>query len=140
MAQAQPMAGQPRALRIARYSIAAVFVSIGVAHFTHTESFMAIMPPYIPFHRFCVLFSGAAEVAGGLGLLVPSLRRVAGIGLILLLIAVFPANIHMALNNIQVPGSPPIPSWTLWARLPFQLVFAIAVWWVALRPETKTVA
>ncbi len=116
---------------IIRGLLAFAFIAVGVSHFTHEAFFIAIMPPYIPYHRFCVLFSGAAEIAGGIGLLVPQLRRAAGIGLLALLVAVYPANIHMALANPAIPGIDPAPTWALWARLPFQFLFMWAVWWVA---------
>lgn len=121
-----------------RWALAIGFTTIGISHFTHPEPFMAIMPAWIPFHRFCVLLSGAAEIAGGLGLLIPRLRRAAGWGLLLLLAAVFPANIHMAVHNIQIPGSPPLPEWALWLRLPFQPLMAWAVWLVALDQHRRS--
>lgn len=109
------------------------FVLVGLTHFISPETFTAMMPGFIPWHSFWVYFTGLAEVAGGLGLMIPHLRRAAGWGLLALLIGVFPANIHMAINEVQLPGFDPLPAWALWARLPFQLVFAAAVWWVALR-------
>jgi uncharacterized membrane protein len=123
-------------LQIFRVLAAAAFAAIGMLHFTHTEQFVSIMPPFIPesLHRAAVLVSGVAEIAGGVGLLIPPLRRAAGWGLIALLIAVFPANIHMAVNNVGIGDVPPDPL-ILWLRLPFQLVFAAWVWWVADLPR-----
>jgi uncharacterized membrane protein len=69
-----------------------------------------------------VLASGAAEIAGGVGALVPSLRRPARWWLIGVLAAVFPANVHMAMNPDEIKGLPDIPRWLLWARLPLQLL------------------
>ncbi len=85
------------------------------------------MPPYIPEHREVVLASGAAEVAGGVAVLVPGLERPARWWLLAVLVAVFPANIHMAVNPDQIEGLPAIPRWLLWARLPLQAAFAALV-------------
>jgi uncharacterized membrane protein len=101
------------------------FITTGVLHFTHTRAYMAIMPPYVPRHRESVLVSGAAEIAGGVGVLVPATRPVARWWLIGLLAAVFPANVHMALNPQSYKRIPPL---ALWLRLPLQAVFARAVW------------
>jgi uncharacterized membrane protein len=95
-----------------------------VSHFVNPAFFMAIMPPYLPWHRELVLLSGVAEVVLG-GLVLPTrTRRLASWGLIALLVAVFPANVHMALNPELFAT---IPSWLLWARLPLQGVMG---WWV----------
>jgi uncharacterized membrane protein len=89
------------------------------------------MPPYVPRHRESVLVSGAAEIAGGVGVLVPGTRRLARWWLLALLTAVFPANVHMALH----PGEyRRIPPWALWVRLPFQGVFGWLVWRATRRP------
>jgi uncharacterized membrane protein len=101
--------------------IAAVFYMVaGTLHFVIPNQYMRIMPPYIPAHLAMVYISGAAEIAGGAGLLIPPLRRAAAWGLVALLIAVFPANVYMA----QIA---PAFSWILWARLALQPVL---IWWV----------
>jgi uncharacterized membrane protein len=102
-----------------------IFTTAGVLHFTHTRHYEATMPDYLPLHREAVLVSGVAEFAGGVGVLVPETRRYAGWGLIALLVAVFPANVQMALNPKDYKG---IPAWALWLRLPFQGVFGWLVW------------
>ena len=84
------------------------------------------MPPYIPWPLAMVYISGAAEIAGGIGLLVPALRPAARWGLVALLIAVLPANVYMAMNSVQVTATP-VPRALLWARLPLQ---APMIWWV----------
>jgi len=89
------------------------------------------MPEALPWHLALVYVSGAAEILGGIGLLVPKTRRAAAWGLLLLLLAVFPANINMAVNEIYVGGMPHEP-WLLWARLPMQLVGAAVVYRVGL--------
>lgn len=111
------------------------FIGIGVIHFVSPEPFLKMMPGVLPWHLGLVYLSGAAEILGGVGLLVPKTRRVAIWGLLLLLLAVFPANINMAVNEIYLEGMPREP-WLLWVRLPFQLVFAAVVYWVGLaKPE-----
>lgn len=104
----------------------AFFISTGVLHFVKTDSFQKIVPPYIPWPHAMVLISGVAEIAGGLGLFVPALRTPASWGLVALLIAVFPANVYMALDKVRV-ASFVIPQALLWARLPVQ---GLLIWWV----------
>lgn len=110
------------------WALAGLFVAAGRAHFTNTEGYMGIMPPYLPWHRELVLASGVFEVAGGLGLLFPATRRAAGVGLAALLVAVFPANIHMAVSGAKLGGFPSEP-WMAWARLPLQPALIAAVLW-----------
>jgi uncharacterized membrane protein len=95
-----------------------VYVAAGFGHFFFTASYMRIMPGYLPAHRALVLLSGAAEIAGGTGVLVHATRRYAAWGIVFLLIAVFPANLWMAQHPQLFPG---IPLWALWLRLPLQL-------------------
>lgn len=83
-----------------------VFVAAGLLHFVAPGTYEKIVPPYLPLHRGLVYASGAAEVLGGLGLLPERTRRVAGIGLILLLAAVLPANAQMLLDA-RAAGKPP---------------------------------
>ena len=103
----------------------------GVNHFVHPDGYVAIMPPYLPAHPELVYLSGVLEMLSGLGVLFSSTRKPAGWGMIALLLAIFPANVHMALHPEQFPD---IPGWVLYARLPFQLVFIAWVWW-ATRPD-----
>jgi uncharacterized membrane protein len=115
-----------------RYLAAATFVLTGVKHFTSAEAFRAIVPPALPRADVVVAVSGVAEIAGAVGLLVPRLRRAAGWGLIALLIAVFPANIYMAISD-DPRVKLGLPQWALWARLPLQAVLIVWVEW-ASRP------
>ena len=110
------------------------FIAAGLLHFLATERYEAVMPPYVPAHRKMVLASGAAEIAGGAALLVPGLERPARWWLLALLVAVFPANVHMAVNADDIKGLPPVPGWVLWARLPFQAVFGA---WVIRASRTR---
>ncbi len=117
---------------VARVVLAAAMVSVGVLHFTDPAPFVRIVPAWLPSPLLLVWISGAAEIALGLLVLVPAARarRLARFGLLALLLAVFPANLNMALNGVQLDPSAPLPTWALWARLPFQLVFAAWAWWV----------
>jgi uncharacterized membrane protein len=106
--------------------MALAFIAAGLNHFYQPRLYRAIMPPYLPWHGPLVALSGYAEIIlGGLALL-PRWRRLAGWGLIGLLIAVFPANLHMALNSARYPA---IPAPLLWLRLPMQpLLIALVAW------------
>ena len=112
-------------------ALAAAFIFAGVNHFLNPDFFVAIMPPYLPLHLELVLLSGVFEILGGVAVLVPGVRSLAGWGLILLLLAVFPANLHMALNPELFPD---VSSSALYLRLPLQIVFIAWAYW-ATRPE-----
>jgi len=102
----------------------------GLLHFVAPAAYERIMPPYLPLHRELVYLSGACEVLGGMGLLSRRTRPAAGIGLILLLVAVLPANVQMLLDARAAEKS----SWwiaLLWLRLPLQLVLVAWVWKVS---------
>ncbi|AZI43577.1 hypothetical protein EHF33_13155 [Deinococcus psychrotolerans] len=106
--------------------LAAVFISAGTLHFLRPHIFDSIVPPFVPMPpRTATLISGAAELAGGLGLLHPATRPAARWGLMALLLAVFPANAYMAQNAEEFK---PLPAWALWARLPLQPLLAYWVW------------
>jgi uncharacterized membrane protein len=94
----------------------------GALHFLRPRVYMRIVPPYLPAPKAIVYASGVAEAAGGAGLMHPRWRRPAGWWLVATLVAVFPANLHMALNADQYPQIPG-GARALWARLPFQAVF-----------------
>jgi uncharacterized membrane protein len=110
------------------------FLVTGVMHFTTVERFIAMMPPWVPWHRELVYVSGALEILGAMGLLVPATRRWAGYGLAALLVAVFPANLHIVLSGASVEGLPQ-GAWYYWLRLPFQFVFIAWALWVARGPS-----
>ena len=111
-------------------ALAAFFVTAGSLHFLRPRQYEAIMPPQLPMHREAVLVSGVAEIAGGVAVLDERTRPAARWWLIALLVAVFPANVHMAVNPEQVRGLDldRIPRWALWARLPLQLAAIVWVW------------
>ncbi len=125
------MAVARRAVRLlARLFAGPVMIAAGVNHFVMPRTYEAIMPDALPAHRELVLLSGLAEVLGGLGTLHPATRRAAGWWLLAVLVAVFPANVHMALHPERYPQ---IPAAALLLRLPLQLVMAWLVWLAALR-------
>jgi uncharacterized membrane protein len=109
---------------ILRWAAALFFVAAGANHFRAPEIYVAVIPPYLPWPRALSNISGAAEILGGLGILIPKVRLAAGWGLIALLAAVFPANIDMALRGFRS-----VPGWILWLRLPFQFVFVAWIYW-----------
>ena len=109
-------------MRLVRSLAGPTFVFAGVMHFVIPRTYERIMPPYLPRHRELVYASGVAEIAGGLGLVPRRTRRPAGWWLIATLIAVFPANLHMALHPDDYPEIPGGKA-AMWARLPFQAVF-----------------
>jgi uncharacterized membrane protein len=102
-----------------------LFISTGIMHFTAAPGFRAIVPPQLGHADVLVAISGVAEICGGLGLLIPFTRRAAAIGLIALLIAVWPANIYMAIAAKDFASV--APAWLIWARVPLQLLL---IWWV----------
>ena len=104
---------------IVRVLFAAFFIVAGVTHFTNRDFFTSIVPPYLPWPVMLVYVSGVAEIVLGVMLLVPATSRIAAWGLIALLIAVFPANIHMAMNPQLYPDT---PLSALLIRLPLQAV------------------
>ena len=115
-----------RGRQIATVFAAIFYIGAGLLHFIKPESYLKLMPPYIPWHHADVIISGAGEILGGFGLLFAQTRRAAAWGLVVLLIAVFPANLYMATNPIET-GSEGIPALIRWGRLPLQAVF---IWWV----------
>ena len=115
-----------RARRIGLIALSVFFTVAGVNHFVDPDFYVRMLPPYLPAHLELVYLSGLFEILGGLGVLVARVRALAGWGLILLLVAVYPANIHMALNPEQFPD---MSRMALYARLPFQLVFIAWAYW-----------
>jgi uncharacterized membrane protein len=111
-------------------ALAGFFGFMGTMHFVIPRRFESIMPPYLPRHREAVIVSGLAELAGGAAVVPSSTRHFARWWLLALLVAVFPANVHMAVNPEQVRGLDlnRIPRWTLWARLPLQPLAMVWVW------------
>ena len=112
-----------------KYLFAAFFVLGGVNHFVNPAFYLRIMPPYLPWHLPLVYLSGAAEIALGLLLLTKRFTRAAAWGIIALLVAVAPANVHMAINRGLYPEYGVA---ALWLRLPLQLVLMAWAYWYTL--------
>jgi uncharacterized membrane protein len=122
-----------------KYLFGLSFVFAGLYHFVNPAFYLRMMPPYLPWHLFLIYLSGCCEAAFGLLLFVPKYTRIAAWSLIALLIAVFPANVNMALNPQLFPDISPL---ALWFRLPLQaLLIAWAYWltrgWPARESRTN---
>ena len=121
----------------ARVATGLTFIFIGATHFLFPGKYLEMMPPFIPAPLLMVYASGFFEILGGVGLIVPPTKRWAAYGLIALLIAVFPANIYVAVNNIRLGGfmSDGFYQWLL--RPPLQLVLIAWVFWFTRRTTMK---
>jgi uncharacterized membrane protein len=108
----------------------------GIMHFVATDTEATIVPPYIPWPVAAVLVSGVFELLGAFGLLLPSTRKAAGIGLFLLTLAVTPAHIYM----LQQPQLFNVPLWALWLRLPIQVALLALIWWSTWRRRPSALA
>ena len=104
-------------------TLSLLFINIGIDHFVNPDFYRNIMPAYLPMHTEAIYISGFFEILGGVAILFPKLRSMAGWGLVLLLIVVFPVNIHMAVNPDLFPD---IPLSFLYIRLALQ--FIIIYW------------
>lgn len=111
-------------------ALAGFFTLAGALHFLIPRSYEAIVPPWVRLRREAVAISGAAEILGASALIFPRTRRLARWWLLGLLVAVFPANVQMALRPGEVPGLDlrRFPRWALWARLPLQPLAMLWVW------------
>ena len=114
----------------ARAALGVTFIAAGVPHFVRPRMYEAIVPDYLPAHRELVYASGVAEIAGGAGVLHPATRRAAGWWLIATLVAIFPANVEMAVHAERFA---PLRPAALWARLPLQAVLIAWAWRTAAR-------
>ena len=129
------MLGYFRILTI--YTFSLFYIVVGIKHFTDVNFFVSIMPPYIPFHEFFVYLSGFFEILFGFLLLFKRTRKFAGIGLIYLLVFVFPANVHLYLSEVAQKALSITQNDAL-IRLPFQLPLMIIAFWHAEEKSTKS--
>jgi uncharacterized membrane protein len=116
-----------RTKTVFRFAAALLFVVAGANHFLNPDVYRRIVPPMFPAPAALVFISGVGEILGGIGLLIPRLRRAAALGLIALLVAVFPANVYMAVAPDAAPAFG-VPAWLLWLRLPLQFVLIAWMW------------
>lgn len=118
-------------------AVAIMFLFTGATHFTDMKhDYAAMLPEFVPNKLWIIYLTGALQVTGAVGLLVPRTRRLAGVCLALLLVAMFPGNVYAALNGIEFRGEPPTP---LWLRTPIQLFFIGMVLWVSVRVPSRGV-
>jgi uncharacterized membrane protein len=114
-----------------RWALAAMFLFTGIAHFTRARHEMARMVPRVFGNAMTMIYlTGVCEIAGAIGTLIPRTRELAGVCLIVLLIAMFPANVKAAHEKLNVAGRPATP---LVPRTLMQIVFIGLVWWTTLR-------
>lgn len=118
-----------------RLLLALFFITAGVLHFIFPVQYASTVPPWLPWHRELVAVSGLCEIAGGIGILPIRTRVAAGIGLILLCLAVFPANVQMLLDARQAGKAPWILA-LLWLRLPLQALLMMWIWSATFRRKT----
>lgn len=116
-----------------RWLLAVFFVAAGLNHFLSPTFYVELMPPYLPWHLGLIYVSGSVEILLGVGVVFERWRPIAGWGLIVLLIAVFPANIHAALHGFRS-----VSGWILWVRLPLQFVLMAWVYWCCLKDARTT--
>ena len=128
-----------RIKEIFRVIHAVAIIVVGITHFIVPEQYARIVPPQLPYPFQLVYISGFFEILGGIGLVIPFVSVAAAWGLIALYIAVFPANINMAVNSIPIDGIPHIP-WLYWARLPFQAVLIAWAYWYTRKPKSQPAA
>ena len=130
---------RPAALRThrakLRVGLAAMFLLAALGRLASPETLVQMVPASWPLRYEALYISGLFEALGAIGLLIPGLRRPAGLGLALLLLLVFPANVHVALNNLQIEGYPG-SAFYQWARLPMQAVLIWLALWTS-RPERR---
>lgn len=120
-----------------RYAMGLLYVTTGVGHFLAPKALERIVPPQLPEPMALVYLSGVAEVAVGVGVLVPRTRRAAAWGTVALLLAVFPANLYMATSGVAIEGAPGggDPSALVrWGRLPLQGVLLLWALWYTRPP------
>jgi uncharacterized membrane protein len=117
-----------------RLALAVMLCFTAAAHFNSMRpDLVRMVPPGVPNPELMVSFTGICEILGAIGLLVPRTRRVAGLALILFLVAVLPANIHAARSGLTLRGAPATP---LVPRVALQVLFIGLVWWAGIRPPS----
>ena len=119
------------------FAVAIMFLFTGSTHFTAMKhDYAAMLPGFVPMKVSIIHLTGVLQITGAIGLLVPRTRRLAGIGLALLLVGMFPGNVYAALNDVPFRGEPPTP---LWLRTPIQLFYIGMVWWTSIKRPSQNV-
>ena len=120
-----------RTKRILLWVMAVAYIGAGFNHLLNPEFYVKIIPPGLPAPEWLNLISGLAEIVLGVFLLEPRVRPLAAWGIIALLVAVFPANVHVATQNLGLPDGEPGTGNAVvnWLRLPFQALFIVWAWW-----------
>lgn len=134
MSQSSPPINRRK--EILRIVLSVAIMVVGVLHFAVPDPFVKIMPPYLPWHLELVYISGFFEILGGIGLLIAPVSQAAAWGLIALFVAVFPANINQAVNQIAIAGVPNNPIF-YWIRLPLQAVLIAWAYWYTKEPRPQ---
>jgi uncharacterized membrane protein len=118
-----------------RIALVIMFLFTGFSHFSSLKhDFAAMIPDPMPNDLWVIYLTGLFEIAGAVGLLIPRTRRLAGICLVLLLAAMFPANVNAIINGIPLGENAPTP---LWVRAPMQLLYIGMVWWTSIRKDSE---
>jgi uncharacterized membrane protein len=118
-----------------RIALVIMFLFTGFSHFSSLKhDFAAMIPEPLPNDLWVIYLTGLFEIAGAVGLLIPRTRRLAGICLVLLLAAMFPANVNAIINGIPLGENAPTP---LWVRAPMQLLYIGMVWWTSIRKDSE---
>lgn len=122
------------ATNVSKHVLAIFMMGAGIMHFVNPDFYLKIMPPYLPFHYELVQISGVCEIVLGVLLVIPQYSRQAAGGVILLLIAVFPANLHVYQHQELIPASP----LSHMLRLPLQALLMLWAWWHTRRTNTPS--
>ena len=118
-----------------RIALVIMFLFTGLSHFSSLKhDFAAMIPAPLPNDLWVIYLTGVFEIAGAVGLLIPRTRRLAGVCLVLLLVALFPANVNAIVNEIPLGGDTPTP---LWLRAPMQLLYIGMVWWSSMKEGSR---
>lgn len=118
-----------------RIALVIMFLFTGFSHFSSLKhDFAAMIPDPLPDSLWVIYLTGVFEIAGAVGLLIPRIRALAGVCLVLLLVAMFPANVNAVVNEISLGGDAPTP---LWLRAPMQLLYIGMVWWTSVKEGSK---
>ncbi len=121
------------AAKRARVGVTLFFLFTAIGHFVTTEAMAEMIPPSIPYRIELIYFTGVLELLGAIGVWIPRLVRITGLLLIIMLVAVLPANIYSALNRVEYGGHGAGPAYLL-VRVPFQL---FVIWWTYLATRDR---